>query len=179
MNNNLVKIDIVDDESFLKACDILHDGYCDSATIKCDENNGMWKAVFERDFFEDPKLMKCEPRFLFFYKVSFPMAKSELLLEGIKTYEIEDKSNIQIYSFNECQIKNKTYKFFFNEDMKMTFTFKDNPRGKLTDQKLLDKKGVFYTWRNPLKINANWYRRLRRRLQSLISGFLVLCGDVR
>ena len=79
------------------------------------------------------------------------MAKSELSLEVIKTYTIEDKSNIKNYSFNECQIKNKIYKFYFNEDMELTFTFGDTLKGSLMDQKLLDKKGSFYKWRNPLK----------------------------
>ncbi|MFH1905420.1 MAG: hypothetical protein ABIK53_07870 [bacterium] len=97
MNNNLVKINIVDDESLLKACDILHDGYCDLSKIKYNEANGTWKAVFKREFFEDIKLMNFEPKLLFFNKVTFPMVKSELTLEGIKTYKIEDRSNIQIY----------------------------------------------------------------------------------
>jgi len=83
------------------------------------------------------------------------MAKSELSLEGIKTFTIEDKSKIQIYSFNECQVKNNTYKFFFNEDMEITIIFEDKPKGSLADQKLLDKKGSFYKWRNPFKTMKN------------------------
>lgn len=151
MNNNLVKIDIVDDKSLLKACDILHDGYCDLSIVKYDKNAGTWKAIFEREFLEGPELMTFEPKFLFFHKVSFPYVKSELFLRGIKTYKIEDKSNIQNYSFNECQIKNKIYKFFFNEAMEMTLTFEDPPKGNLMDKELLDKKGSFYQWRNPFK----------------------------
>lgn len=151
MNNNLVKIDITDDKSLLKACDILHDGYCDLSTVEYDKNAGTWKAIFEREFFEDPELMTFEPKFLFFHKVSFPMVKSELSLQGIKTYKIEDKSNIQNYSFSECQIKNKIYKFFFNEDMEMILTFEVSPKGNLIDHELLGKKGSFYKWRNPFK----------------------------
>ena len=155
MNNNLVKIAIVDNDSLLRACDIFHDAYCDLSTVKYDENNGTWKGIFEREFFEDPNLIMVEPKLLVFHKVSFPMAKSELSLEGIKTFTIEDKSKIQIYSFNECQVKNNTYKFFFNEDMEITIIFEDKPKGSLADQKLLDKKGSFYKWRNPFKTMKN------------------------
>ncbi len=151
MNNNLAKIDIVDDKSLLNACDILHDGYFDLSTVKYDENAGTWRASFEREFFEDSELMTFKPKLLFFHKVSFPMALSDLSLGGIKTYRIEDKSNIQIYSFNECRIKNEIYKFYFNEDLELTFTFEDPPKGSLTDQKLLDKKGSLYKWKNPFK----------------------------
>jgi hypothetical protein len=151
MNNNLVKIIIVDNESLLRACDILHDAYCDLSRVEYDENNGTWKGIFEREYFEDSKLMELEPRFLFFHKVNFPMAKSELSLQGIKTYKIVGKSNIQIYSFNECEIKKNIYRFVFNESMEMTFTFKEAPKGNLIDQELLPKKGSIYKWRNPFK----------------------------
>ena len=151
MNNNLVKIDIVDDKSLLKACDILHDGYCDFSTVKYDENAGTWRAIFEREFFEDTQLMSYEPKLLFFHKVTFPMVISEFTLEGIKTYKIEDRSKIQIYSFNECRVKNNIYTFFFNEGMEINITFKDIPKGKLIDQELLDKKGSYYELRSPFK----------------------------
>ena len=151
MNNDLVKIDIVDDKSLLKACDILHDAYCDLSTVKYDESAGTWRAVFEREFFENPELMTFEPKFLFFHKVTFPMVKAEFTLEGIKTYKIEDRSNIQIYSFNECQVQNNIYRFFFNEDMEIIFALKDTPKGKLTDKELLEKKGSLFKWRNLFK----------------------------
>ncbi len=151
MNNNLLKVNIIDKKSLLKVCDILHDGYCDLSKIKYDEINGVWTAVFEREFFENTKLMNFERKLLFFHKVTFPMVKTEFTLERIKTYKIEDKSNIQIYSFNECQVKNNIYKLLFNEDMAITFTFNGMPKGGLTDQELLDKKGSYYKWKNPFK----------------------------
>lgn len=151
MHMGLVKIDIIDNDSLMKACDILHDGYCDLSNVLYDEKKGCWKAIFEREFLEEPTGIEIEPRFLFFNRVSFPMSKSELILEGVSTYKIEDKSNMQICSFNECQIKKGIYKLLFNEGMEMTFTFKDNPKGNLTDLQLLDKKGAFYNLRNPFK----------------------------
>jgi hypothetical protein len=151
MNNNLVRIDIIDNESLLKACDILHDAYFDLSTVEYDENNGIWKAIFEREYFENSKTMQTEQKFLFLTKVTFPLAKSELSLGGIKTYKIEDRSNIRIYSFNECQVKKHIYKFLFNEDMEITITFQDKPKGSLVDQELLDKKGSYYRWSNPFK----------------------------
>ena len=149
MKDNLLNIEIFDDESLLKACDVLHDGYCDLSEIEYDHNSGTWKAMFEREYFEDPNMMLFEPKLFFFHKVCFPMAKSELSLEGIKTYNIEDKSKIQIYSFSECQVKNNAYIFFFNEGMEITIKFENKPKGNLVDQELLDKKGSFYKWRNP------------------------------
>ena len=151
MNNNLVRIDIIDNESLLKACDILHDAYCDLSTVEYDENNGIWKAIFEREYFENSKTMQTEQKFLFLTKVTFPLAQSELSLGGIKTYKIENRSNIRIYSFNECQVKKNIYKFLFNEDMEITITFEDKPKGSLVDQELLDKKGSYYRWSNPFK----------------------------
>ena len=151
MNNNLLNINVVDDESLLKACDILHDAYCDLSTVQYDEISGSINIIFEREFLEDQKLLKFEPKLLFLHKVNFPMAKSRLALQGIKTYKIEDRSNIQIYSFNECQLKNNVYKFFFNEGMEIIITFEDKPKGSLVDQELLDKRGSFYKWRNPFK----------------------------
>lgn len=149
MNANLINIS--DDKTLLQATDFLHDGYCDLSTVQYDEDTGIWKAIFEREFFEDEKMMTSEPRFLFFNKVSFPMVKSEFILEGIKTYKIEDKSNIQIYSFNECQVKDNIYRFYFNENMEIIFTFNDTPKGNLTDKELLNKKGSYCIWRNPFK----------------------------
>lgn len=151
MNNNLVKIDIVDDKSFLKACDILHDGYCDLSTVEYDRDAGKCKAIFEREFFEDPELLTFKPKLLFFHKVSFPIAESELSLTGIKTFKIEDKSNIQNYSFNECQIKDKVYTLWFNEGLDIILTFDGSPKGYLVDHKLLDKEGSIFKWRNPFK----------------------------
>jgi hypothetical protein len=54
MHMGLVKIDIIDNDSLLKACDILHDGYCDLSNVLYDEKNGCWKAIFEREFLEEP-----------------------------------------------------------------------------------------------------------------------------
>lgn len=151
MQNNLVKIDIVGDESLLKACDLLHDGHCDLSTMEYDEKQGTLKATFEREFFENPALAVLEPKYFFLLKVIFPLASTELFLEGIKTYRIHEKSNIQLYSFNECEIKNSTYTFHFNEDMRIDFTFKDKPKGTLVDKALLNKKGYFYKFKNPFK----------------------------
>jgi hypothetical protein len=150
MNTNLLHIDIVDDESLLRACDVLHDAYCDISSLQYDEKAGSVRVLFEREYFEDSQLLKYEPRLLM-WKVSFPMAKSELSLEGIKTFIIEDKSKIQIYSFNECQVKNNVFKLFFNENMEIAITFEDKPKGLLLDKDILDKMGSFYQWRNPLK----------------------------
>ncbi|MFH1232879.1 MAG: hypothetical protein V1651_03405 [Patescibacteria group bacterium] len=141
MNKNFVKINIINDKSFLNVCDLLHDGHCDLSTIEYNKNAGTLKVIFEREFFEDPKLITFEPRLLFFRKAIFPIVESELSLAGIKTYKIEDKSGIQIYSFNECQIKNKIYELVFNEGVSIILTFDDFPKGNLIDNKFLNKKG--------------------------------------
>ena len=151
MNKNLVRIDIRDNESLLEACDILHDARCDISTLQVDENAGTWKARFEREFFEDPALMKYEPKLFVFNKATFLLADSELTLTGVKSYKIEDKSKIGIYTFSEVKIADGLATFFFCEAMEMVLTFQDTPQGSLVDHKLLDKEGSFHFFRNPFQ----------------------------
>ena len=151
MTSNLVKIQISDDKSLLEACDILHDARCDLSTYEFDEKAGKWQATFKREFFEDPNLVKHEPRFIIFERHTFPLAESVLTIKGVKNCEIRDKSNIGIYTFNECQIKNNIYRFLFCEDMEMLLTFIRKPEGNLIDKKLLDTKSTMYSFRNPFR----------------------------
>ena len=151
MNKNLVTIDIKNDESLLEACDILHDAKFDISQLQVDENAGVWRGRFEREFFEDPSLIKHESKFLILVKGTFPLADSELRLDGVKSYEIQDKSKIGIYTFNECKIVDGVATLFFCEDMKMIVTFRGCPSGSLIDHKLLDKRSAFYFFRNPFR----------------------------
>ena len=144
MNVNLVTIDITDDASLLEACDILHDARCDLSTLHVDRDNGVWKATFEREFFEDPSVMTHERKLFVFTKTTFPLAETELTLGGIKSYEIEDKARIEIFTFNECRIEKNVATLYFCEDMKMTIEFNERPQGKLVDLSLLDKTGSMY-----------------------------------
>lgn len=151
MNDNLVRIEIRDNDSLLEACDILHDARFDLSTLHVDEEGGVWNGRFEREFFEDPGLMNYQPKLFIFDKATFPLADSELTLNGIKSYSIEDKSRIGIYHFNECEITGEVVTLLFCEDMKMILTFQDKPQGRLVDHKLLDKMGSFYLFRNPFR----------------------------
>ena len=145
MSNNFITINISDDKSLLEACDILHDARCDLSSLHVDEEKGLWKAIFEREFFEDPDIMTHERKLFIFTKTKFPIVKSELSLTGIKSYDIEDKSQIGIFTFNECQIKDNVATLFFCENMKMIIEFNNKPQGKITDITLLNKKGSMYT----------------------------------
>lgn len=148
MKDRLVHIDITDDGSLLEVCDILHDAQCDLSTLEYKEQADTLKIIFKRHF-EEPSLMTREPKFLFFEKIIFPLTLSKLSLKGVKDFKVEDKSNISIYTFNECEIKGDDYHFLFCEDMKMVIRFEGAPSGSLFDEKLLDEKGVVYSLRNP------------------------------
>jgi len=144
MNTNLVTIDITDELSLLQAFDILHDARCDLSTIQMDRTRGVWKARFEREFFEDQKLMTHKRKFFLFTKTTFPLADAELTLRDVKFYQIEDNAKIEIFTFNECQIKKNIATLYFCENMKMTLAFNDKPKGKLVDLRLLNKTGSMY-----------------------------------
>jgi len=147
MNEKLVTIDIGDDASLLDACDILHDARCDLAHLEVDLDNGIWKARFQREFFEDPDLMTHERKLLFFVKSTFPMADTEFTLTGLKNYRIEDNANIGVFTFNEVQIAGNVARLLFCEDMRMIVEFEGPPQGKLVDLRLLDKRGSMWTTR--------------------------------
>lgn len=144
MNSNLVTINITDDASLLEACDILHDARFDLSTLHRDRDGSIWKATFEREFFEDPDLMTRERKLFFFTKTTFPMAETELTLTGLKSYRIEDNSRIRFYSFNKCQITGNVATLLFCENMKIIIEFEGRPQGTLVDLQLLDKTGAMY-----------------------------------
>jgi hypothetical protein len=151
MNEKFLTINIKNDETLLEACDVLHDGCLDISKIKYNEAAGTWEAKFERDFLEDPSKIKYKRKYLIFNKVSFPIVHSVLYLKGIKTYKIEDRSQIQNFTFNECQIKNSSYKFVFCENMTIHFTFNQEPKGTLDDQSFSKEGRFFLTIGKPFK----------------------------
>jgi hypothetical protein len=149
MNEKFILINIENNETLLGACDVLHDAYLDISKIQYKENEGTWEAPFEREFLEDPLKIKYQRKYLIFNKVSFPVVHSVLSLRNIKTYKLEDKSRLQKYTFNECQIKNDIYRFDFCEDMIIYFTFNIKPMGNLKDQYFLEEKKSFLTIGKP------------------------------
>ncbi|MCP4259353.1 MAG: hypothetical protein GY774_17860 [Planctomycetes bacterium] len=151
MNEKFFNITIQNDENLLEACDILHDGYLDISKIQYNEAAGAWEAPFEREYLEDPSKIEYERKYLIFNKVSFPAVHSVLSLEGVKTYHLEDKSKIQKFRFNECQIKNNTYKFAFCENMDIYFTFNEKPKGNFKDCYFLKERKSFLTIGKPFK----------------------------
>jgi len=145
MNDNLIAIDIVDEQTLLKACDLLHDAKFDKSDMQIDRDAGVLTAIFEREFFEDPDLMQHERKWWFFIKTTFPIAKTQLTLRDISSIKEEDKSKIGKYMFNECKMKNNIATLWFCEDMKIIVEFNDKPRGKFADIELLDKTGNMLT----------------------------------
>jgi hypothetical protein len=151
MNTKFVQIEIGDHDSLMKACDLLHDARCDLSALKQDQGIGSWKASFEREFLEDPDLIHSARRLFIFTKYTFPLISSRLTLQDVAFYEIEDRSKIGTYIFDECRLNGDVYEFRFCEDMRMIFRFHDEPHGELRDMDLLPKKGTFFTFRNPFQ----------------------------
>ncbi len=133
----------------------MHDARFEVSLISFNNNVGLWKGRFEREFLEDKELITNESKLIIFNKVTVPLIDSELTLKGIKNYKINDKSKINRYTFNECKIVNNIVVFKFCEDMDITLIFEDEPRGRLIDFGLLNTKSTFYHFRNPFKKNAN------------------------
>ncbi len=156
MNKNLVKIEINDFESLLKACDLLHDARCELSLLQFNETEGILKARFEREFFEDKELIKTKSILFGFAKTTYPVAGSELILKGIKSFKTDDKSQVGKYTFNECKVTGNTITLSFCEDMNIILSFIDRPNGSLTDHKLLEKEVSYYHLYNLFGIsNAN------------------------
>jgi hypothetical protein len=160
MNQNLVTIEVTDETSLLRACDILHDARFDVGNAMADMQAGRWTGVFVREFFEDATLLS-ELRGIIFTKVTFPMAESVLELGGIADCDVLDSSHLGTYTFSECQSVRGKYRFFFCEGMEIVFTFKEKPTGRLRDIRLLDERGSYLAIRNPFR------RRLTNRSSQL------------
>jgi hypothetical protein len=151
MNEYFVHIEIMGHDSLMKACDLLHDARCDISILEVDRNIGSLRAFFEREFFEDLSLLHSEPRLFIFTKHTFPFISSQLTLQDVVSYEIEDESQIGTYTFNECRLNDDAYELYFCEKLKIILRFKDKPRGELCDLNLSAKKGSFYTIKNPFR----------------------------
>lgn len=151
MTDKLIHIEITDHDSLMEGCGVLHDAFCDLATVEFDQARGIWRAKFEREFWEDPALMHSAPKLFVFTRTSFPIAMCEFTLREVASYEVRDRSRIGRYYFNECVLTKHGYELRFCEDMDMIFKFRDQARGELRDIKLLEKTGSFLSWRNPLR----------------------------
>lgn len=149
-SNKLVAIQIQDQVSLLEACDILHDARFDLSKAKFDAQTGVWSAVFIREFFEDPALMQEQDRLLV-TRFTFPMAECTLELSGLKGCDVQDRSRIGTYTFNECQPSANGYRLVFCENMEIVFTVHGEPKGKLRDVKLLNELGSYWSFRNPFR----------------------------
>jgi len=150
MNANLVTIDICDEMSLLKACDILHDARFDPSNAKFDVPTATWRAAFIREFFEDPSLMS-ERSGIIFTTFTYPMAESVLELRGITDLKTSERSNIGVYNFNECQVSRGKCRLLFCESMEIVVTFGEKPSGSLRDIRLLDEHRSYCVWRNPFR----------------------------
>lgn len=157
MSQKLVTIEISDQATLLKACDLLHDARFDLSQAEFDSQSGTWRAFFIREFFEDPNLRRDHPIFIF-TRITFPMAECVLELSGVSGYEVQDRSMIGTFTFNECRLDGTCYRFDFCENMDLSFHFDGKPGGKFKDLKPLDEQGAMWAFRNPFR------RRLTARL---------------
>jgi hypothetical protein len=150
MNPNLVTIDICDETSLLKACDILHDARFDPVNARFDAQTATWTAVFSREFLEDPSLVSKRPGILL-TTLTYPMAESIVELRGITSFDTVDRSRIGIYTFDECRVRRGKCRFLFCESMEILVTFREKPSGTLRDIGLLVEHGSCCVWRNPFR----------------------------
>ena len=150
MSPKLVTIEIIDEASLLEACDILHDARFDLEKAKPDLQSESWSGVFIREFFEDASLMSERPGIIF-TKMTFPMAECSFKLTGIVGCDLQDRSRIGRYTFNECQPLRGSYRFLFSEDMEIVFRFREKPCGRLQDIRLFDERGSYFALRNPFR----------------------------
>jgi hypothetical protein len=147
MSDQLVSLEISDESSLLRACDLLHDSKFDLSAMHFDPGQGTWRATFVREFFEDPALIESCPAFLVFTRYTFPLAESVLSLEGVSSCEVIDRGQIETFTFNECRCRDLAYRFFFVEDLEIRVCFGASLRGNLRDLRLLDERGSMLGWR--------------------------------
>jgi len=166
MRNKMLNINIDSEKKLFKACDFLHDAECDINTIKYDKEAGEWEIVFQREYFDDLSKVKSERKLLIFSKISFPVIETVLRLSKLKSYEMKDKSKMEICMFNECQKSKGAYKFLFCQDMEMFFAFQEGPSGSLVDRGLMDKTKSFYTI-------GNWFDRKRKAKKVITRDFIA------
>jgi len=143
---SLVDVKITDEKSLLNACDLLHDARFELSSVSFDQAKGMWKATFTREFFEDPNLMQAKRAFLIFTRHTFPLAESVLELAGVASQNVEDRSQIGTFMFNECRPVKGAYHLVFCENMEITLVFCQQPAGRLRDLRLLDHKGTYLSF---------------------------------
>ena len=143
-NEKFVTIEIVDEATLFQAFDILHDATFDLDQAKYGEQSGVWRAVFIREFFEDPSLL-IERRNFLFSRFSYPMVECLVELTGVRKLEVRDDAKIGAYDFIECHTQSGQYRLTFCADMEITFAFEQSPRGRLHDLKFTGDRKTMIT----------------------------------
>jgi hypothetical protein len=133
---------ITDGATLLAACDALHDDLFDLNSVVFDAGDGSWSVQILR-VVHDPASFEVRPG-LVFDRVAAPIFNAVLRLEGVASFEVNDRSRIGSYHFNECRQLDDGYLFVFHEDMEFVVKFQGSPRGLLRD---IGPSGRVETWR--------------------------------
>jgi hypothetical protein len=133
----MLEINISDQKSLEEVFDLLHDSCLELKSLAYKQNEQRLEAIFQREDFEN---VIHKRKFVIFTKTISPLIECRLILEQVKSPEIKDKSNIGIYTFNECKFNKGKLILLFCEDMEICIEFTGQIRGSLQDLRKLDKK---------------------------------------
>ncbi|HEB12872.1 MAG TPA: hypothetical protein ENI11_04245 [Actinobacteria bacterium] len=141
----LFRIDINSHDTFMEACDALHDATCDDSDIIYDPKKGTLDILFDRqDFGNYTDAITARSRWFFYIQVGFPFARSRLHLTGLKYFKkIADYPNLKNVEFNECNHSNGTYYLGFHYSLSIELSFESEILGHLEDSELIDEKRWF------------------------------------
>jgi hypothetical protein len=143
---DLKTITICDDKSLLSACDTLHDASFDLSSLSHDKDCQTCSMTFERELSDYPDLIQTQPKLFFFEKISYPLVKSTLILNNIRSIDIIDKSHIGTYTFLGGFSQDGIYTFQFAEDFLINITHEGKPKGSLVDNEFLNKFSRIHTF---------------------------------
>jgi hypothetical protein len=109
------------------------------------ENGSVWTAIFEREYFEETRLISSQRKFLNFRKIVFPLIETTITLKGIRkidNFRLDDDFD---YMFNDVSYdeKGNVYRFLFCENYSFEMGFDNLPSGNMKDMETIDKKGSF------------------------------------
>jgi hypothetical protein len=124
----MIEIQINDEVSLFKACDLLHDAelIVPESTI----GTGTFKAYFKRLYLEDESLIHKRSVIPGIRIISYPLVKCVLSFEGVKTLTKRNKIDMDI--FNEVRKQPDGYHFVFSA-ISWIINFHDIPKGYLKD----------------------------------------------
>ena len=135
----LLDIPIHDDETFLQACDCLHDATFKEDDVS-DSASGELKIILEREYFEDRELIEeSKTWFPGFFRARYPLVRSKLVLTGIRSITRKGPRRYKQTDFLEARIKKNHY-HLLAPPVTWVIEFSNGPQGSLQDMEILAKR---------------------------------------